>query len=43
MIILKLPFKRNDFLKLAQWVVLLNIKVDIEKAKAKPKTDIKAS
>ena len=30
---LKLAF--NDFLKLAQWVVLLNIKIDIEKAKAK--------
>ena len=32
----KLAFKSNGFLKLAQWVVSLNIKLDIEKPKAKP-------
>ena len=32
---------KNGFLKLAQWVVLLEIKVDFEKAKAGPLTDTK--
>ena len=35
-LILKLAFKSNGFLKLAQWIVSSNIKVDIVKAKAKP-------
>ena len=36
-IILKLAFKSNDFLKLAPWVVLLNIKAYIKNAKANHK------
>ena len=35
-IILKLAIKSNGFLKLAQWVVSLNINLDIGKTKAKP-------